>query len=272
MQMNRTPSDSAVRSAVQQTVGALPIPGFDAAAIRRRVQAEPAAGRPSGAFSRRALLAAGSAVAVLVLAFNVPAVRAQMDRALQAFAVVNGQTVPFEVRTVSLDEARRQLPFEVIAPMATPAGLRLTIHELYSASSPLDSRLIFEYGGRDDVPAFSIQESSVRAKATKLALTERRTIGGPGAGEPQAGAGPQDGAAGPDLAPGPQPALGRPGAPSAYVLRTVDSVRRNGVTVTHESTIHPVLWVTRGTRITLAAPDGTLNPGQIAAIQAAMSH
>jgi hypothetical protein len=261
MQMNGKRSDSDIRDAVTQTLAAIHVPRFDLSAIEKRK------GRYSSQRSRQAtrwlrvLIATPMAIVFIALLVNMPSVRAQVERALRAFAVVNGQTVPLSVRTVSLGEARAHVPFEVIRPAAIPAGLRLTINEVYSESSPADARLIFEYRGSDELPVFTIEESSAHANGpTKLMLTEKRTLGsGAAMDAPPAG--------GPIALPPPAGASGK----DVYVMRNVEVWRENGHTTTRAITIHPIVWVERGTRIILAVADGSLTAQQVAAIRAAMS-
>ncbi len=263
--MNRNPSDNDVRGVVMQSLDAVDVPPFDAAAIRSKSAARDAERiRPRTWIPRGALVGVPVAVVLVALLANVPLVRAQVERALSAFAVVNGQTVPLNVRTVSLDEARGQMPFAVIAPVGVPTGLRATINTMSSPSAPQTARVIFQYQDRRGFPVLTIDESSARnVGPQQLLVTSSRSVGGPP--PPDAAGGPDAGGA---VAPPPPAADGSKGT---YVIRQVEVQHISGQTVKQQVEIHPVAWTVRGTRIVLAASPDSLSQNQINMIRAAMS-
>jgi len=257
--MNRKPSDSDIRNAITSSLAALEVPRFNLAAIEARsgAVAQTRSARPWN-FGRAALVVALPVALVLAVVLpTMPSVVAQVQRVLQGFAVVNGRTVPLTVRTVSLEQAQSQMPFRVILPAAVPPGMRLTINELYSESSPGDARLVFQYRGRDQFPALTISESSASATGpTKLMVTERATVGDRGPLRAPQGA-PRLDAAGPDK--------------SGYAMRSVEVRNVNGHVTKQSFELRPIVWIVRGTRIVLAATPGALRPDQVEAIRAAMS-
>jgi hypothetical protein len=272
MQMNRNPSDNDVRGVVTQSLEAVDVPAFDAATIRRKVAtggAQPM--RPRAWIPRGALVGVPVAVVLVALLANIPLVRAQVERALHAFAVVNGQTVPLNVQAVSLEQARSQMPFAVIAPVGVPAGLRATINTMSSPSAPQTAHVIFEYSNGSGFPVLTIDESSARNSGPQqLMVTSSRSVGGPPPSDAAGGPGgggvvappPADGAAGGDVA---------GGAKGTYVMRQIEVRRVNGQTTKRQVEMHPIVWTVRGTHIMLAASPDSLSQNQVDAIRAAMS-
>ncbi|MBV9103386.1 MAG: hypothetical protein JO060_07325 [Candidatus Eremiobacteraeota bacterium] len=267
--MNRKPSDNELGSAVTSSVYSLDVPAFNLAAIRARHGTStvlPSTLTPRPRISRRALVAAPIAIAVVALLVSMPSVIAQVQGALKAFAIVHGETVPLDVQTVTLDQARAQMPFQVIAPAGVPARWAPTIHTLSSPASPESARLIFQYNGSGGLPALTIEESSATAKGpTGLMLSETRVVGGAASGH--------HGVAAPQA---PQmPLIGARGLASSgkgdYVVRDVEVKRVNGHTAARRFEIHPLVWVSHGTRIVLAPTPGTLTQAQLQSIRAAMS-
>jgi hypothetical protein len=259
--MNRKPSDNAIREVFAGGMSAVPVPPLDLSAIRTRAAAAgDAARRPRGVrFTRPALVLAPLAVIAVVFLASVPQVVAQVERVLHAFAVIDGQKVPLTVRTVSLADAQRQMPFRVVAPVAVPRGLAATIDALQSADAPASARLVFRYRAPgSDLPVLTIEESAASANGpTKVMISEQRTVGGPPRG------------AAPDLQAPPPADAAAPGKPGV-VLHEVEIRTVNGKTVRHAVELRPVMWVQGGTRIVLASAPGTLSDAQIATIRAAM--
>jgi hypothetical protein len=270
MQMNPNPSDSDVRGVVKQSLEAVDVPAFDAATIHRKVAtggAQPM--RPRAWIPRGALVGVPVAVVLVALFANIPLLRAQVERALHAFAIVNGQTVPLNVQAVSLAQARAQMPFAVIAPVGVPAGLRATINTMSSPSAPQTAHVIFEYLNSSGLPVVTIDESSARNTGPQqLMVTSSRSVGGPP---------PSDAAGGPGggevVAPPPSGAAnggGAAGDKGTFVMRQIEVRHVNGQTVKQQVEMHPIVWSVRGTHIMLAAsPD--LSQKQVNAIRAAMS-
>ncbi len=240
--MNQSQQVERARDAVGAYVETIDVPQYNASAVRARANA---VATPRAI--PRWTAAAGAACVVLVgFIFAAPTVRAQVEQMLHAFATIGGRPVPMTVNDVTLDQARRDMPFRVIAPAAIPAVLTPRIDELTSSSSPLDSRLIFRYEG-NGVPGLTIMESSARQGAPsqmKLWMTA-------GAGAP----------------PQVPPAMkGVPPGQHAFV-----KFRRDGG-VMQQVRMEPISWVVHGTRVDLISPPGVLTPQQLAAIRRAMSH
>jgi hypothetical protein len=249
MEMNQSQRVERLRRVARAYAETIDVPRFNAAAVRVRM---PAAA-PAGFAWRWAGAALAAALLVVAFAFGSRAVVAQVERILQAFATIGGQTVPVAVSTVSLDQARRDMPFAVIAPAAIPLGFDETINELNISSSRLDSRLLFQFRNGDRAPELTIIESAARGatpqSSMRLWMTQRINGEAP--------------------PPVPPPAGALPNAASgehAFV-----QFGRNGQ-VQRRVRIEPLTWVVRGTRIDLISPPGLLSGEQLAAIRRAMSH
>ncbi|HEY2473196.1 MAG TPA: hypothetical protein VGI19_00195 [Candidatus Cybelea sp.] len=185
-----------------------------------------------------------------VLIIGSPIVLAQVARLLQAFEIVGGQTAPVAVNSVSLDQARQDMPFAVIAPAGIPTGMSATIDELNPNSSRLDSRLLFRFSSGTNAPPLTIMESRARGIAqgqTKLWMTWREHV--------------------PAGAPALQlvPPSGTSGNRTYLASRTGDNLSQQRVEV------RPISWVIRGTRVELISAPGLLSEAQLATIRRAMS-
>jgi hypothetical protein len=244
MQMNQSQQAERIIGAVEAYVDGIAIPEYDPAAVRVHFM------RPV----RRAMLRWGAAVpaaaalAVILTIFSSPTVIAQVERMLHAFASINGQPVPVEVDSVTLDQARNDMPFAVIAPAAIPAGFSETIDELNMTTSRFDSRLLFQFTNGNQAPPLSIMESGAHSETPqqlRLMMTYRK-------GEPLPGA--------PALPPG-----GANG-PKAFI-----QLRPENGQVMRRVRLEPITWVVRGTRVELISPPGLLSPAQLAAIRRAMA-
>ncbi len=117
--MNQSQQVERARDAVGAYVETIDIPQYNAHAVRARSSAI----APRRAMRRWAAAAAAACVVLVAFVFATPSVRAQVEQMLRAFAVIGGQQVPVAVNDVTLDQARRDMPFTVIAPAAIPAGL-----------------------------------------------------------------------------------------------------------------------------------------------------
>jgi hypothetical protein len=241
--MNQSQQVERARGAVGAYVETIDIPQYNAHAVRARVNAVAA----PRAVPRWA--AAAAAVAVLIVGFVVgsPTVRAQVEQMLHAFAMIGGRPVPMTVNDVTLDQARRDMPFHVIAPAAIPPGFTPRIDELTPSSSPLDARLVFRYQGPGNgVAGLTIMESSARHGAP-TPMKFWMTAGS---------------AAPPQVSP---VMKGLPPGEHAFVIG-----RDGGVM--QQVRVEPISWVVRETRVDLISPPGLLTPMQLAAIRRAMSH
>lgn len=239
--MNQSQQVERTRDAVGAFVETIDVPQYDSRAVRARSSSV----SPRHATPRWTAAAAATSVLIAALLAGSPTVRAQVERMLQAFATINGQPVAVTVNDVTLDQARRDMPFSVIAPAAIPAGFAPRIDELMPSSSRLDSRLIFRYEGAGDGPVLTITEHSAR----QVAPSQMRLWMTTGAGAPH-----------------PPPLMNNvPPGQHAYVQFRADG------TVTQRVKIEPISWVVRGTRVDLISPPGLLSPMQLAAIRRAMS-
>jgi hypothetical protein len=243
MKMNPSSQTEALHEAAASYIESIAVPTYRANAVQARLQAlseSRATWRPAAA----ALAAAG---VVVVLIFNGPAVIAQVERALQAFATIDGRTVTVAVNTVTLDQARHDMPFEVIAPAGIPAQFQVTIHELNFGSSRFDSHLLFEYRTSGNAPPLTIAESSTRANAPQR--THLMIRQGANAGAMPAA-----------------PALPAAGSGGYGFVQF-----KNGQTI-QRIRLEPIDWTVRGTRIQLISPPGLLSNAALTAIRRAMSH
>ncbi len=162
MLMSHRQSRKTVRDIVANYVNAIEIPGLQEYAVRRRsvyVQSEsPALGISSWRPAALVVLAA----VVLVFLANIPSVVAQVQRVLQAFVVVQGRTVPVDIRSVNIDQARADMPFFVVAPAAIPPGLQMSINEMRPpTASHAGANLIIQFTDASGKPALTIAERSV---------------------------------------------------------------------------------------------------------------
>ncbi len=208
------------------------------------------AAAPAGSAWRWAGGALATALLVVAFAFGSRAVVAQVERMLQAFATIGGQTIPVAVSTVSLDQARHDMPFAVIAPAAIPSGFDATINELNVGSSRLDSRLLFQYRAGDRGPELTIMESAARGATPQSSMRLWMTQSIRGMAPP----------------PVPPPLPNAAGGEHALV-----QFGRNGQ-IMRQVRLQPLTWIVRGTRIDLISPPGVLSAQRLAAIRRAMSH
>jgi hypothetical protein len=245
--MNQSRQVERTAEAVGAYANAIDVPCYDEAAIRRRMSHAPANDRHSPRATLRfpaAVAAACALVAIFVL--GSPTVVAQVERILHAFAVIGGQTVPVAVNSVTLDQARRDMRFAVIAPAAIPPGFSEQIDELSPSTSRLDSKLLFRFSGPNGGPSLTIMEGG----SQKVAPDRMRLWMTSGTNA---------------LPPNP-PALPKPETGQHMFVQ----FGRNGQ-VQQRVEIHPITWIERGTRIDIISPPGLLSPMQLAAIRRAMS-
>lgn len=233
-------------ASVADYVGKISVPDCDLSAItaRRLVERKRSLWGPW----MSAVVAAGIFVAILA---NVPAVVAQVERVFRAFTIVNGHAVPLSVQTVSLEQARAQVPFTVIAPAAVPAGLRATIRTFSSESDPHQARVMFEYRktGADTPPPLTIMETASDGSERNVLFMTKSS----------------DAVQVPKLPPGPM----QPGDRQSMTVQDYKLVR-DGKEKHFRIKFQPVSWVQNGTRVTLMSPPDTLTDKQLAAIRTAM--
>ena len=247
--MNQSQQVERTRGAVEDYVGGIEVPHYDADTVAARMNARThsdAMPRPRR-WTTAALAAFAACAIVVIFVVASPAVIAQVERMLHTFATINGQTVPVAVNSVTLDQARRDMPFAVIAPAAIPPGMTEQIDELNPNSSRLDSRLLIRFSNGDGPPTLTIIERSAHAtwQQMRLWMTVGNTV--PPAAPPL-----------PRAPSGGQMFFHAEFGPDGHVIRQVR--------------VEPISWVVRGTRVDLISPPGFLSPMQIAAIRRAMAH
>jgi hypothetical protein len=221
------------------------VPAFDASSVRvRRGAGEHARAVGAPPAWRRRLAAVAGAGVLLAFVTNAPAVIAQVQRVIEAFTFVNGQAVPLTVETVSLTQARSDMPFTVITPPSIPGFTASAIREMYSKPSRSDGRLLFDYQSARPGPPLTIEESSPAGSSDQnffVVFRDRNS-------------------ATQRVAPLPPAAPLRNGEPTVQLLGKDGSAR-----------FHPITWIASGTRIVLVSPPGMLSADQVNAIRAAMS-
>lgn len=240
--MNQSQQAERLRDAVGAYALGIAIPDYNPTAVRARLKH---AAAPPRRLRWVAPVPAAAALVLIVLIFSSPMVIAQVERMLHAFASINGQPVAVAVNSVTLDQARKDMPFAVIAPAAIPAGLSETTNELIPSSSRLDSRVLFQFTNGNE-PPLTIMESRANARTPeqmRLWMTEGK--GAPPGGMPQLPPSTQKG-------------------PKFFA-----QFRQTGQ-VTRQVRVEPIAWVVRGTRVELISPPGLLSEAQLAAIHRAM--
>jgi hypothetical protein len=244
--MIRIPADDPYRRLTERYVASIDSPQFDLAGIRAR---RPAASTAKGAPSRVRRLIAALAVAGCTAAAvpHMPAVVAQVERTLRAFTVLDGHTVPLNIREVSLARARADVSFTVIAPAAIPAGWHLTIRELSSTTSPAQAQLLFEFRNAGPGLGFTIVETARNAPERPIMITQSK------------------GGMAPPAAPPLPPASGLVRGESRGQIQV------KGPHGAQFIRFKPVTWDEDGTRIAIMSPPDALSAAQLARIRAAMS-
>jgi hypothetical protein len=236
--MNQSSSIDKLRDATNAYAQTIDIPPYDERAIRART---PDAPRQRAAW--RPAVAIAAAVVVVVLLLDGRSVVAQVESVMRAFLIVNGQTQSVAVNTVTLDRARHDMPFTVIAPAGLPAGFQPEIREVVPGNSPLESRLMFQYANSNG-PPLTITESRVMPGPQTVDLLMTKSANG--AAVPVPPVPPLQGASG-------QRNTVEIGSGPAKMVR-----------------FQPIAWTVSGTRIELIAPPGMLTSMQIAAIERSM--
>jgi hypothetical protein len=244
MQMNQSQQVEAMRKAAAAYVEAVDVPPYAATVVESRRRDLPVVRRVTW----RPAAALVAAIIAVALILNGRAVLAQVEHMLQAFASINGQNVPVAVSTVSLEQARRDMPFAVIAPAGFPAGLDVAINELNFSSSRFDSRLVVQFRNGDHVTPLTIIESSARGKTPSVDMRLWMTQSTKG------------------VLPAAPPALPAAGSNHAFYQFNSGNGR-----VMRRFRAEPITWTVRGTQIDLISPPGLLTSTQLAAIRRAMS-
>ncbi|HEV3153234.1 MAG TPA: hypothetical protein VGZ02_05485 [Candidatus Baltobacteraceae bacterium] len=235
MSTNQSSTTDNVRNAVRAYADDIPIPAYDERAIRARLQPNDNRGR-----WRRPAVAIAAAAVLAFLVFDGRNVLAQVEHMFHVFVSVNGKMVNANTTAVTLEQARRDMPFTVIAPAGLPSELQGDITEVVPPNGAnAGPSLIFRY----DTPQgpLTISESrGLQPGSRDDTMFVSRPAGAPGAL--------------PQLPPI------RNGGLQAYF-------RSHGGTL---QTIHPIVWTAQGTTIVLASPPGVLTSQQIALIQRSM--
>jgi hypothetical protein len=159
--MSRSVHDDALRDLTVRWAKDLEPPAFDVAAIRRRAfQLRKAPQFPHPIVRRAGIAGLVAAVAVLAAVPGVPAIVNNVSRAFHAFVITNGRVQRATTRAVTLDQARTDMPFYVLAPVGLPASLHGTITEVYPSADRADAQLWFRYSGSEPATELTIVETS----------------------------------------------------------------------------------------------------------------
>lgn len=219
-------------------VEGIDVPNFDLRSVRSR-RTEPIGSMAS----RQRAIAAAAAVTLVAVILSGPAVLAQVERTMRAFAEAGGRTEAVPVQSETLEEARARVPFTVIAPAAIPSGYQGSIDEIDPGPSRFESRLVFRFSN-GNAPGFTIIESSAMQAPVKQHLW--MTVGNANVPPPHV-----------------------PGLPSkASGQYAFVEFHANGVM--RRMPVEPISWTAGGTRIALISPPGVLSKAQIEAMRRAM--
>ena len=237
MQTNQSPNDN-IRDAARAYGKSITVPPYDERAIRARVRTAPA--RPRWV---RSFIAIAAAAAVLFLVLDGRNVVAQVEHMFRAFVSVNGVMVAAGTDAVTLDRARRDVPFTVIAPAGLPAGLQGgEITEVVPPAGSAEGRHIFF---RYETPQGQISIDESRPSRAVPSSGYRTAIANfQGAENP-----------------------GIHGLPPYHGPGTIAYYRSSTGKL---QVVHPATWTVDGTTIVLMAPPGILTSQQIALIERSM--
>ncbi len=236
MSMNQSSTTNNVGNVVRAYAEDIAVPAYDERAVLARLQPRDVQVR-----WRRPAVAIAAAAALTFLVLGDRNVLAQVAHMFRVFVSVNGKMVSANTTAVTLDQARRDMPFTVIAPAGLPSGLQGEITEVVPPNGATVGRsLIFRY----DTPQGPLTISESRGVEPGSPGDDKMFISRPAG------------------APGAMPGL--PPIPSrgmqAY-FRTRGGIIR---------TIHPTAWSVEGTTIVLASPPGILTSQQTALIERSM--
>lgn len=133
-------------------------PVFDVNAIRQRALRRLTPPQPSRPRRLRMALAICVILAALAVAPSVPAILSSMTRTFHAFAIGNGRVQTARTRAVTLEQARKDMPFAVLAPAGLPPSFRANITEVYPSAKRADAQLWFDFSAADPGKAVTILE------------------------------------------------------------------------------------------------------------------
>lgn len=240
--MNQLSKTNSLRSATLEYAQSIAVPPYDESAIRSRVR--PATLRSKW---RRSMLALAAAAVVVFLVLDGPNVLARVENMFHVFVTVNGKMVPAKVNSVTLDQARRDMQFAVIAPAGLPANLQVRdISEVVPPAGDSGAGLVtFTY----DTPRGWLTITETRDRRSGTAGGSKIAID-----------------MSPDAAsPSQMRVLFKKLQGMAPSQLHASLHNRSGLTI-----VTPVVWTARGTTIVLAVPAGTLTSTQIALVERSM--
>jgi hypothetical protein len=235
--MNQSSTTDKLCNAASEYAENIAVPPYDERAVRARLRAPHVR-----AHWRRPAIAIAAASAIVFLVFGGRNVLAQVEHMFRVFVSVNGQMVTASTNSVTLDQARRDMPFTVIAPAGLPAGLQGQITEVVPPNGAGEGRsLIFRYDTQQG-PLTITENRHTRASSSsndKIAIA--KPVGAATFGMPRF------------------PPIHGPGL-HAYFRNSAGSME----------VLDLITWTADGTTVVLAAPPGLLTSQQIALVERSM--
>jgi hypothetical protein len=298
--MSRDPLDTRLRGAIVRWTEDSAPPVIDLSAIRRRafrlLQHEP---RSRRSLSPRAAIAISVIVATLLAAApSLPAIVGNVSRTFHAFAIGNGRIQTAKTRSVSLEQARKDMPFTVLTPAGLPRSLQTNITEVYPSPKRADAQLWFDFTGSAPRTALTILEMSATSPyaapmsqaappphqgevvVTQARSGQRLTASAIAVGAPSTCISIKIAPSGtplvrtvcepPVVAGHGHPLVTSSAGERGASLNTEHTVTEKGAMVLSGARL-PIRWVANGTLVVLFDPAGVLSPEQVRALRAAMS-
>jgi hypothetical protein len=291
--MSRNPLDKTLRDAVVGWTEDAGSPVLDLAAIRRRAfrLQYPAASRPS--LKLQAAIAISVTLALLAAAPSFPAIVSNVSRAFHAFAIGDGRVQTARTRTVTLEQARKDMPFTVLTPAGLPPSLHANINEVYPSGKRAEAQLWFDFSAEEPGKPVTIIEMSASSRYAALTselpparhngevvVTQTQTgkhlsTGAIAIGAPSTCVSIKFSRSGtPFVRTACEPPVGGPGhvIVSAKGKRGATLSTFNGKGKALQQPFRPpVRFVAHGTLVVLLDPAGALSRQQVDALRAAMS-
>lgn len=285
--MNRNLHDNTLRDAAIRWAADIHAPALDLPAIRRRAfrQQYPPELNRSGKL--RVAIAACVVVAMLLAAEpSVSAIVKNASGAFFAFVVGNGHVHTARTRTVTLEQARKDVPFSVLTPIGIPPSFHAKITEVYPSQHAVDAQIWFEFSSAEPLKSFAILETATTSRYAprpndfgpvhaqfghgngEMVLTRTQAGRQAGARAITLGGAPEtcvsikfSHSGPPDVRTACQPP---PAAARGHVFLTTGGKRGPAPRL-------PIRWVAHGTLVVLLDPSGVLSRQQVDALRAAMS-
>lgn len=143
--MNEDWLESRVRLHIVRWVDDMASPSFALPEIRKRASAIESKSRLMRNALARTAIAAAAAAIIALIAPDASAFMKSITSTLNAFIVGGHVVKPTTLRDVSIDEARRDMPFHVLQPGGIPESLQPTITEVFPSSDHTGAQLWFHY-------------------------------------------------------------------------------------------------------------------------------